>query len=204
MNNKNKNKNKIDKIDKYDNDSSDVSSYNENYENINYENMNHDEISQKSKNKFVNAFIGEQVVKYFKIDDSIKTKKKEIRIEIKHLEVQKKQMEKYIIDHLNSINEDYVTTPMGKLTKTTSKTKGVIKLDNIKTSVINSIKKQNINVDEKKIIVLLDDILNSVEESRAIKERTFIKRTKGKILLNKNKKENIEDNDDEEIPKFNE
>ena len=70
--NKHKTNNKINK--KTDIDSSDISSYNEDED---YENMTQDQISQKGKEKFFKTELMEKIVKYIKIDDSIKEKQKE-------------------------------------------------------------------------------------------------------------------------------
>jgi len=184
-----------------DDDSSDISSYNEDYEN-----MTLDEISQKGREKFFKTELMEKIVKYIKIDDTIKDKQKELRLQMKALKTQKTDMEKYIISYLEAINEEFVNIQgTARLTKTTTNTKGAIKVDNIKLSVIDGIKKQNINLDERKITELLDSVVDNIEKNRPIKTKTCIKRTKDKITKSDNKKNNKKSNDndsEEDIPLY--
>ena len=206
-NSKNKKEENIkkNKNNKNDNDSSDISSCDENYEN-----MTLDEVSQKGKEKFFKTELMEKIVKYIKIDDTIKEKQKELQIQVKALKTQKTDMEKYIISYLEAIKEDFVDIKGScKLTRATSTTKGAIKMDNIKTSVIDGIRKQNINIEERTLKDLLESVMVSVEQNRPIKTRTYIKRTKGN---KKNNKQNNNDNDndnnnnndesDEDMPVF--
>jgi hypothetical protein len=189
-NTKNKNNNR-------DVDSSDISSCDENYDN-----MTLDEVSQKGKEKFFKTELMEKIVKYIKIDDTIKEKQKELQIQVKALKTQKTDMEKYIISYLEAIKEDFVNIEGScKLTKAVSTTKGAIKIDNIKTSVIDGIRKQHINIEQNKLEQLLESVLESVDKNRPTKTRTYIKRTKGK-----NQKPNSQDNhiaeSDDDIPKY--
>ena len=200
-NNKNHHKNK-DK-NREEDDSSDISSYNDNNEN--YENMTNDEISQRGKDKFFKTELMEKIIKYIKIDDSIKDKQKEVREQMKVLKNQKEEMEKYIITYLESINEEYVNIEgSAKLTRTITNTKGAINYDNIKLSLIDSLKKQNI--EENKISDVLGNVVETIEKNRPVKTRTYIKRTKGaankslRKIAQKNK--NDINNDDDDIPQY--
>ena len=205
--NKDKNRENNDSSD----DSSDISSYNDNNEN--YENMTNDEISQRGKDKFFKTELMEKIIKYIKIDDSIKDKQKEVREQMKVLKNQKEEMEKYIITYLESINEEYVNIDgAAKLTRTITNTKGAINYDNIKLSLIDSLKKQNI--EENKISDVLGNVVETIEKNRPVKTRTYIKRTKGaankslRKIAQKNKNDNninninnINNNDDD-IPQY--
>ena len=202
MNDNNKKDENIKKK-KSDVDSSDISSCDEDYEN-----MTLDEVSQKGKEKFFKSELMEKIVKYLKIDDTIKEKQKELQIQVKALKTQKTDMEKYIISYLEAIKEDFVNIEGScKLTRATSTTKGAIKMDNIKSSVVDGIRKQNINIDERKLNELLESVMVSVEQNRPTKTRTYIKRTKGKKEKaqnnnnNNNKNINVEDSD-EDMPIF--
>mgnify|MGYP003340605319 FL=1 len=190
--NKNKQKEK-EKLKSKEDDSSDISSYNEDYEN-----MTLDEISQKGREKFFKTELMEKIVKYIKIDDTIKDKQKELRLQMKALKTQKTDMEKYIISYLEAINEEFVNIQgTARLTKTTTNTKGAIKVDNIKMSVIDGIKKQNINLDERKIGELLDSVVDNIEKNRPLKTKTYIKRTKDKPIKSNDKKNNKKSNDND-------
>lgn len=202
------------KEEKNDNDSSDISSYDENE---NYENMTNDEISQKGKEKFFKTELMEKIIKYIKIDDSIREKQKEVKDQMKSLKSQKEEMEKYIISYLETINEEYVKIgESAKLTKTVLQTKGAIKQDNIKVSIFDQLKKQNMGDD--KINELLNNIVDNIEKNRPIKTKTYIKRTKAKEKKDVNKslrniatlnkkggKQNkiTSDDEDDDLPKYN-
>ena len=203
---------KIKRDKKEDIDSSDISSYDENE---NYENMTNDEISQKGKEKFFKTELMEKILKYIKIDDSMKEKQKEVRDQMKVLKTQKEEMEKYIISYLETINEEYVKIgESAKLTRTVSQTKGAIKQDNIKVSIFDQLKKENMGDD--KINELLQNIVENIEKNRPVKTKTYIKRTKAKdkkdvnksirdiaATSKKNKKQQVNDSDeDDDIPKY--
>ncbi len=187
-----------------DYDSSDVSSYDEDYDN-----MTSDQISQRGQEKFFKSELMEKIIKYIKIDDSIKEKQRELREQTKCLKTQKSDMEKYILSYLENINEDYVNIQgTAKLTKTTTVSKGAIKPDNIKVSVIDGLKQQKINLDEKKINEVLESVMECIDKNRPTKTKTYIKRTKGsttkalkKIAEDNNNSDN-EENDDEKLPQY--
>jgi hypothetical protein len=184
-----------------DYDSSDVSSYDEDYDN-----MTSDQISQKGQDKFFKSELMEKIVKYIKIDDSIKEKQKELREQTKCLKTQKTDMEKYILSYLENINEDYVNIQgTAKLTRTTTVSKGAIKPDNIKLSVIDGLKQQKINLDDKKITEVLESVMDSIDKNRPTKTKTYIKRTKGGTTkaLKKIAEENKEsDDEDDNLPQY--
>ncbi len=181
-----------DKKKKTDYDSSDVSSYDEDYDN-----MTSDQISQRGQEKFFKSELMEKIIKYIKIDDSIKEKQRELREQTKCLKTQKSDMEKYILSYLENIKEDYVNIQgTAKLTRTTTVSKGAIKPDNIKVSVIDGLKQQKINLDEKKINEVLESVMESIDKNRPTKTKTYIKRTKGSTT--KALKKIVEDNNDSE------
>ena len=62
---------------KNNDDSSDVSSYDDN--------MTNDEISRAAKNSYVQNELYERIVKYLKLDDMIKEKQKELSAQVKIL-----------------------------------------------------------------------------------------------------------------------
>jgi hypothetical protein len=191
-----------DKKKKIDYDSSDVSSYDEDYDN-----MTSDQISQRGQEKFFKSELMEKIIKYIKIDDSIKEKQRELREQTKCLKTQKSDMEKYILSYLENINEDYVNIQgTAKLTRTTTISKGAIKPDNIKVSVIDGLKQQKINLDEKKISEVLESVMECIDKNRPTKTKTYIKRTKGgttkalKKIVEDNKSDNEED--DDKLPQY--
>ena len=73
-------------------------------------------------------------------------------------------------------------------------------MDNIKSSVVDGIRKQNINIDERKLNELLESVIVSVEQNRPTKTKTYIKRTKGKNEKKQNN--NNQEESDDELPKY--
>jgi len=176
-------------------DSSDISSYNsENEEaanidadidadinadiNADIDAMTNDDISKEAKSKYVETELFEKITKYLKIDTVIKTKQKEVREYMKVMKTQKEDMEKYILSYLTDSNEDFIKIDgHGKLIKTVSKSKGGINIDNIKSSIVETLKKDNTIKDDERILALLNSILGNIDSNRTVKTRTYIKRT---------------------------
>lgn len=208
MNNQNKREvTKISKKKKEKRDSSDISSYDSDNDNI-----TNADIQKEAREAYMQTELLERITKYLKIDNNIKDKKKELQEFMKAAKKQKEEMEKYIIGYLTEVQEEYIKIDgEGKLTKTVSIRKGAIKPENIKDSVKNGLKRENINLDEKKFNEVLGSILGFIEDSRPTTSRTYIKRTQ--IRQPKNNKEtnkeskhkhkqNEEDSSDEELPKY--
>lgn len=196
-------------------DSSDISSMDED----DIDMLTNQDIEKKATNSFVQNELLERITKYLKIDSKIKEKQKEVREYMRAMKEQKDSMEKYIIKYLEDVNEEYIKIDgQGKLVRTQAVTKGAINNENIKTSVGNSLKKENIKLDDKTFMSLIQTILEQVETNRPKKTRTFIKRTaekKNDTSKNKNKdeveenkkgkkkdKKNREVESDDDIPKY--
>jgi hypothetical protein len=188
------------KYNRDDKDSSDVSSYDDN--------MTNDDISKAAKSNYVQNELYEQIVKYLKFDDMIKEKQKELTAQVKILKEKKQEMEKYIIRYLEDEQEDYVKIDgEGKLTRTISTTKGTIKPDNIKQTLFNGIKSNNLIEDDNRINEFLLDMLKNIEENRPRKTKTYIKRTKERKPKNtidriSKLKDSIRNDSDDDIPKY--
>jgi len=163
------------KYQKEDVDSSDISSMDED----DIDMLTNQDIQRKATNSFVQNELLERITKYLKIDSKIKEKQKEVREYMRVMKEQKDSMEKYIIKYLEDVNEEFIKIDgEGKLVRTQTITRGVINNENIKTSVGNSLKKENINLDDKTFMNLIQTILEQVETNRPKKTRTYIKRTK--------------------------
>lgn len=159
-------------------DSSDISSYDSDDERK-IDKLTDEDIKNKALDNFVETELVEKITKYFQIDEIIKDKQKEMREMMKELKIQKELMEKYIINYLDHINEEYINiSGKGKLVKSVSITKGSINKENITKSLITGLQKTNINIDNERINNLLANLLTSIEENRPKKERKYIKRTK--------------------------
>jgi hypothetical protein len=220
QNNKSKEKVKVKQ------DSSDISSYNSDDDN-----MTNEDIQKKARETYIKTELFERITKYVKIDNTIKEKQQELREFTKTLKKQKEDMEKYILEYLTDVQEEYVKIEGdGKLTKSISVRKGAIKPETIKKSVLLGLRKENINLDENRINDIIESILTIVDDNRPTTKKTYIKRTyerkkKDKKEVDKkevdkeskkeskkdtkkekkkeNKKHNkIEDESDEELPKY--
>lgn len=153
-------------------DSSDISSLDE--EDIDM--LTNQDIEKKSTNTFVQYELLDKITKYLKIDSKIKEKQKEVRECMKVMKDQKADMEKYIVKYLEDVKEQYIKIDgEGKLIKTESIRRGAINTENIKTSVITSFKKENIGLDDKTFMNLIQTILEQVETNRPKTKKTFIK-----------------------------
>jgi len=166
------------KSNKIKKDSSDISSYDSNDEN-DIDKLTDEDIKSKAVDNYVETELVEKITKYFQIDEIIKDKQKEMREMMKQLKIQKENIEKYIINYLEYINEEYINiTGKGKLIKAVSITKGSINKENISKSLITGLQKTNINIDNERINNLLINLLNSIEDNRPKKERKYIKKIK--------------------------
>jgi hypothetical protein len=203
----NNNNIKKDKI-KVKQDSSDISSYDSDDDN-----MTNADIQKKARETYMQTELFERITKYVKIDNTIKEKQEELREFTKTLKKQKEEMEKYILAYLTEVEEEYVKIDGdGKLTKSISVRKGAIKPETIKKSVLLGLKKENINLDENKFNDIINSILTIVDDNRPKKTKTYIKRTyerkkkddkqqsKKQSMKNYNKK--VEYESDDELPKY--
>jgi hypothetical protein len=182
------------KYQKEDLDSSDISSMDED----DIDMLTNQDIQRKATNSFVQNELLDRITKYLKIDSKIKEKQKEVREYMKTMKEQKDSMEKYIIKYLEDVNEEYIKIDgQGKLVRTQTITRGVINNENIKTSVGNGLKKQNINLDDKTFMNLIQTILEQVETNRPKKTKTYIKRTKETKKDKKQTKEYKEETKDD-------
>jgi hypothetical protein len=184
-------------------DSSDISSYDSEEENV-IHNMTDEDIKSKASQNYVETELVEKITKYFQMDELIKEKQREARDMMKELKKQKNNIETYIIGYLEEINEEYVQiNGKGRLVRKISVTKGAINTDNITKSLQTGLKKTNINIDDEELNILLNNLLSSIDDNRPKKERKYIKRmkeTKDKISKDTNNQINNETDDD--IPKF--
>jgi hypothetical protein len=119
----------------------------------------------------------EKVIMYLKYDDLIRTKTDEV----KELKNKRKVCEELIIDYLEKEDSPFVNVKSGKLIINKSETKGSLKLDIIKDSILERIKEENIgepnNEDDDKYLQITADILTLMEEKREKKLRVNLKRT---------------------------
>jgi hypothetical protein len=119
--------------------------------------------TETPSNNAITTEFREKIVTYLKIDDMIKNKLNEIR----ELKVCRGQCEKHLIDYLQTVGESILEIGHTRLRKSTYETKGVLKIDSIKSTLQTFIK------DESQI----DQIVNLMDEKRKKSVHTSIKRT---------------------------
>ena len=106
------------------------------------------------------------VKKWLAIDDELR----EIRSRSKQLTKDKKDFEEGILSHLQNVGEKEFLVPGGKLRKNTYKTKAPLSKESIQKALNDIVK------DKTKSDAMTEHII----KSRAIVERTSLKRTKHK------------------------
>jgi hypothetical protein len=145
-------------------------SYNDN------ETDNNDTNTRQDEENALSPEFTEKVLLYIKYDDLIREK----MAEIKELKNQKKPCEQYILSYLESKDAPFVKVKNGKLIKNKSETKGSLKLDIIKTAIMEGVKNEKI-VKEDNILDVTSRILDLMEAKRPKMVRLNIKRTFQKV-----------------------
>jgi hypothetical protein len=120
------------------------------------------EENNESKKQVSKEFV-ESVKKYIEIDDKLKYIKKQLKV----LNGDKKEYENFILNYLQSINENIIDIPDGKLKRNISKTQAPLKKELIQKALIDIVG------DPNKAILITDQIINS----RPMVERVTLKRT---------------------------
>jgi len=124
------------------------------------------EENNESKKQVSKEFV-ETVKKYIEIDDKLKYIKKQSKV----LNGDKKEHENYILNYLQSIDENVIDIPDGKLKRNISKTQAPLKKELIQKALIEIIG------DSNKATLITDQIINS----RPMLEKITLKRTTCKI-----------------------
>ena len=124
------------------------------------------EENNESKKQVSKEFVN-TVKKYIEIDDKLKYIKKQLKV----LNGDKKEHENYILDYLQSIEENIIDIPDGKLKRNINKTQSPLKKEFIQKVLAGIIG------DSNKATLIMEEINNS----RPIVERVSLKR-----IINKN------------------
>lgn len=171
-------------------DSSDISDYDEN-ESIS-DAFKYDDNKNKSEDdeEFVKTVVVERVVKYLKLDDVIKEKQAEHRKEMKVIKDAKDQLESFLIEYLDKINQDYIECKGSQLIRTETQTKAPPKMEDISVSLIDGFRKHEIYEDDDEIKRVVKDFMELIEERREVKTRKYIKRLDANKANNTNKAAN--------------
>jgi len=115
----------------------------------------------------VSAEFVHTVKKYIEYDDKIK----EIKKSLKELSTQKKQNEEFILEYLQSIEENTIDISNGKLIRSVTKTQSPLKKELIQKTLTDIIG------DSSKAL----DITDKIVKSRPIVEKIVLKRTTHKV-----------------------
>ena len=137
---------------------------------------NDEEKTTKNNDDALSPEFTEKVLLYIKYDDLIREK----MTEIKELKNQKKPCEQYILSYLDSKDAPFVKVKNGKLIKNKSETKGSLKLDIIKSAIMEGVKNEKIVKDDN-ILDVTSKILDLMESKRPKLVRLNIKRTFQKV-----------------------
>lgn len=132
----------------------------------------------------------EKVITYIKCDDLIRQKMDEV----KELKEKKKPCEDYIIKYLESKDAPFVKVKDGKLVKSRSESKGGLKAELIKDSIMEGIKGQKLTADEIKSHDITAKIMDIMENKRTKTVRVALKRTIQSNEKEKKKSENKQEN----------
>ena len=105
----------------------------------------------------------ETVIKFVKIDDIVRKKEKEL----KELKNQRKPYEKYILDYLETVNENVIDISTGKLRKNKFETKVPLTLDIMRNAIKEKVKD----------VKVVEDIIKLMDTLRPKNVRINLKRT---------------------------
>jgi predicted flavoprotein YhiN len=138
------------------------------------ENIDNEEksITEEAKNNFLTNEFKEKVNKFIHIDDRIRAKQNEI----KELKNKRKPCEDFIIEYLQQCQEEIINTKDGKLVKKESSTKGGLKMDIIKDSILEKSKNEKIFDSEDKYNRFLESIIELMDKKRPIKKKVNLRR----------------------------
>jgi hypothetical protein len=185
---------------------SDAFNYDEKKKSKNESGDNEDENSEE----FIQNVVLERVIKYIKLDDLIKDKQAEHKKELKAIKDAKDQLEKFLIEYLDKIDEEYIKVGnKSTLVKTQTQTKAPPKMEDISMCLIDGFRKYEIYESDVEIKRVVQDFIQTIEEKREIRTRKYLKRTKGDtdkkeskiIKSNKNNKVSDTDNTNEKKQK---
>jgi hypothetical protein len=158
-----------------DNDSvSDAFTYDKNKEQKKKETNSVDSEVEK---EYIQTVVLDRVIKYIKIDDIIQKKQTEFRKEMKTIKESKDILEKFLIDYLDKIDEEFIQVgEKNKLVKTVTTTKSPPKMEDIASCLVDGFKKYGIYEDENEIKRVVKDFINNIEEKREVKTKKYLKR----------------------------
>jgi hypothetical protein len=137
-----------------------------------------DTVSKMAENEYIENVVMEQVIKFIKTDDLIRKKNKEHREQMKVLKKDKTDMESFLINFLDKNNEKNIIIENSntKLKLAETKHKECIKLDNIRKSVMEELKREKLVDSENRINKIIDDLFVIIESNRKVVSKPCIRR----------------------------
>jgi hypothetical protein len=123
------------------------------------------EEEEEKKEIVIPKELQENVVKYVKLDDLIKEKQQELA----ELKEKQKPCDQYIVKYLDTVKQDEIGITNGKIKKNKSETKSAINQELVKAAIAKKIGDS----------MLVQEILNELENSRAVTTKVQLKRTGG-------------------------
>ena len=136
-----------------------------------------DNDDQKKEDNGLASEFKDQVHKYIKCDDIIRSKTKEI----KELKDKKRECEEYIMKYLEKRGAEHINMKCGiTLKKRKTKTTSGLKVNLIRDAIIEGMKEKKITNDEVKSCETATRILELIDAKRTKKVRQTISRTKAK------------------------
>ena len=128
--------------------------------------------SKKSEHPNVSNDFKEKIILWIHIDDLVRKKQEEI----KELKNKREEIDEYILKVLDKNDSDFVDIPGGKLVKNLSERKGTLKVDIIKESIQEVIKKEKLTDSDEISKKLLDDVMDLMETKRGKVQHVDLKR----------------------------
>lgn len=132
---------------------------------------------EEAQREYIQNVVLDRVIKYCQIDDIIKEKQMAHRQEIKSIKESKEQLENYLLDYLDKINEEYIDIRgKGRLIKDVKTVKAPPKMEDIAESLVEGFKKYELYDNDDEIRKVVNDFITNIESKRATKISRTIKR----------------------------
>jgi len=186
-----------------DKDSSEISEIDENEslsDCFNYDikkDENDDNIDSEAQTEYVKNVVFDYVIKYIKIDDIIKKKQTDHKKEMKAIKDTKDQLETFLLNYLEKVNQEYVELAnKSKLIKTETTTKSAPKLDDINLCLMDGFKEHGIFENDDEIKRVVGDLMKKIDDKRETKSRSFLRRVNVGKNANAKKEKEKENNPD--------
>ena len=120
--------------------------------------------------------ISDKIIKYLRIDVTLKRRQKEHREELKAIKQTKKDLENFIISYLDKIEQEFIEIKnQAVLTKKTYERKEPIRLEKIEDVLINKFSEDNILPDDETRKSVIKELLTKIEAERKVSTRKAIR-----------------------------